>query len=152
MKYTSERADGVCLFIAGTSLGSSLWKAPSRVCWTQQEDFHGYHCHLDQAQNNKARLCLADYIHEVPRKELWLLVFGQAESRIPSQWRSPSHGHCQAHTAQPPGPRHRQPTLIRVQLFKDSIVNVLQLTFVLVSASAGFFVSPAIGLLKFECL
>lgn len=28
-------------------------------------------------------------------------------------------------TAHPPGPRQRQPTLIRIKLFKDSIVNVL---------------------------
>lgn len=77
MKYRSDDgADGVCLFIASTSFGSSLWKAPSRVCWTQQEDFHWYHCHLEQAQNNKAGLCLADCIPEVPRQELWLLVFG----------------------------------------------------------------------------
>lgn len=31
----------------------------------------------------------------------------------------------QALTAHPPGPSERQPTLIRIKLFKDSIVNVL---------------------------
>lgn len=31
----------------------------------------------------------------------------------------------QAPTAHPPGPRQRQPTLIRMKLFKESIVNVL---------------------------
>lgn len=56
----------------------------------------------------------------------------------------------QAPTAHPPGPRQRQPTLTRIKLFKESIVNVLQLTLCLVSSSAGFFLPPAIGMLEFE--
>ena len=74
------------LFIAGASFGTLLWRTPSRVCWTQQEDFHWFHWHLDQAQNNKAWLCLTDYIHEMPRNELSLFVFGQNVSPAPSRF------------------------------------------------------------------
>lgn len=134
----------------------------STVCWTQQEDFHWFHWHLDQAQNNTARLCLTDDIHETPRNKLSLLVFGRNDSPTPSRFVKQAAERTPWGRALPlhrPWLGSRRPSSRACQeaakFDKSWTLQRLYcnraLTYIcLVSASAGFFLAPVIALLEFE--